>query len=95
MSLFKHKKTFRLKAAVEEALERNREGLFSLYRPPVVEEIRHILQHTKHTCCSMAWNNCEGETICFSWIENGEIFSEIFDVIFTIEEDSEDDNNNE
>jgi hypothetical protein len=91
MSLFKHKKTFKLKAAVEEALDRNCEGLFNLYRLPVVEEIRHILQHTKHTCCSMVWNNCEGETICFSWIENGEIFSEMFDVVFVIEEDKEND----
>lgn len=95
MPLFKHKQTFKLRAAVEEALDRNREGLFNLYRPPVVEEIRQILQNTKHTCCSSVWNNCEGETICFSWIENGEIFSEIFDVIFVIEEDNEDGNDNE
>lgn len=95
MPLFKHKKNFKLRAAVEEALDRNRESYFNLYKPPVVEEIRHILQHTKYTQCSMVWNNCEGETICFSWIENGEIFSKIFDVIFVIEEDKEDGNDNE
>jgi hypothetical protein len=92
MSIFTRKKNFKLSAAIEKAMEHNVvRGCANLYAPKLISEIRKILINHKHTILSSAWNNCEGETICVSWIESGELFSEMFDVVFVIEEDKEND----